>query len=83
MSGMNVRLKDFDGDSDIDPLVLRYGNRWTYLHNNGTGTFTDKTPDHGEFLGIPGETSNLNDNGHFDLIIGRIEHDLSGNAGHV
>jgi tetratricopeptide (TPR) repeat protein len=48
--GMGVAWGDYDNDGNIDLILTAYGHNVLY-HNNGDGTFTDKSVESG--IGIP------------------------------
>jgi hypothetical protein len=53
-----VVVEDFDGDGQLDLMVsaMNYHSQLRYFHNNGDGTFTDRTTE----AGLTGETGGLN-----------------------
>ena len=57
LSGGTI-VEDFDGDGNLDIMISSLGVRdqMRYFHNNGEGTFTDRT----EEAGLIGETGGLN-----------------------
>jgi len=57
LSGGTI-AEDFDGDGNLDIMISSLGVRdqLRFFHNNGDGTFTERT----EEAGLPGETGGLN-----------------------
>ncbi|PYJ57074.1 MAG: hypothetical protein DME24_20245 [Verrucomicrobia bacterium] len=53
-----VIAEDFDGDGNLDIMISSLGvhDQLRYIHNNGDGTFTERTED----AGLLGETGGLN-----------------------
>ena len=69
-----VAMEDFDGDGLLDLMVSSSGpeDQLLFFHNNGDGTFTDRTRE----AGLTGETGGLNivaadydNDGHPDLLV--------------
>ena len=69
-----VTMEDFDGDGMLDLMVSSSGpeDQLLFFHNNGDGTFTDRTRE----AGLTGETGGLNivaadydNDGHPDLLV--------------
>jgi hypothetical protein len=69
-----VTMEDFDGDGLLDLMVSSSGpeDQLLFFHNNGDGTFTDRTRE----AGLTGETGGLNivaadydNDGHPDLLV--------------
>ncbi len=69
-----VILEDFDGDGFLDLMVSSSGplDQLRFFHNNGDGTFTDRTAE----AGLLGETGGLNivltdynNDGHPDVLV--------------
>jgi hypothetical protein len=67
-------MEDFDGDGLLDLMVSSSGpeDQLLFFHNNGDGTFTDRTRE----AGLTGETGGLNivaadydNDGHPDLLV--------------
>src|SRR5262249_38092335 len=53
-----VIIEDFDNDGNLDILISAFGpnDQLRYFHNNGDGTFTERTQE----AGLTGETGGLN-----------------------
>ena len=69
-----VVLEDFDGDGHLDIMVSSSGplDQLRFFHNNGDGSFTERTRE----AGLTGETGGLNiisadydNDGHPDLVV--------------
>jgi hypothetical protein len=69
-----VAMEDFDGDGLLDLMISSSGpeDQLRFFHNNGDGTFTDRTSQ----AGLTGETGGLNivaadydNDGHPDLLV--------------
>jgi FG-GAP-like repeat/ASPIC and UnbV len=69
-----VAMEDFDGDGLLDLMISSSGpeDQLLFFHNNGDGTFSDRTRE----AGLTGETGGLNivaadydNDGHPDLLI--------------
>jgi hypothetical protein len=69
-----VVMEDFDGDGLLDLMISSSGplDQLRFFHNNGDGTFTERTRE----AGLTGETGGLNlvaadydNDGHMDLLV--------------
>ena len=67
-----VAIEDFDSDGLLDVVMssIGLGDSLRYLHNNGDGTFTDRSTGAG-FMGLTGGlhvvSTDYNNDGHIDL----------------
>jgi len=76
--GLNLAQADYDGDGDLDLLVLRgawttYGEPNSLLRNRGDGTFEDVTGEAGLLSSHPTQTASWGDydgDGRLDLYVG-------------
>ncbi|HHO52122.1 MAG TPA: CRTAC1 family protein [Deltaproteobacteria bacterium] len=77
--GSGGSLADYDGDGDLDMLVLRWDRSNVLLRNEGGGHFTDVTPP--ELAAIAASTSSawadVDRDGDLDLFVGSYD-DLAG-----
>jgi hypothetical protein len=69
-----VVMDDFDGDGNLDLLVSSMGVRdqIRFFHNNGDGTFTERTRESGlagELGGLNLVSADFNNDGHLDVLI--------------
>jgi hypothetical protein len=69
-----VVMDDFDGDGNLDLLMSSMGVRdqIRFFHNNGDGTFTDRTRESGligELGGLNLVSADYNNDGHLDFLI--------------
>jgi len=69
-----VVMDDFDGDGNLDLLVSSMGVRdqIRFFHNNGDGTFTERTQEAGltgEVGGLNLVSADFNNDGHLDFLI--------------
>jgi hypothetical protein len=71
-----VVLEDFDNDGFLDLMVSSWGvgpkNQLRYFHNNGDGTFTDRTAEAGligEVGGLNMVPCDYNNDGHVDVLV--------------
>ena len=67
-------LEDFDGDGFLDLMVSSSGplDQLRFFHNNGDGTFTDRTAEAGlmgEVGGLNIIAADYNNDGHPDLVV--------------
>jgi FG-GAP-like repeat/ASPIC and UnbV len=67
-------LEDFDGDGFLDLMVSSSGplDQLRFFHNNGNGTFTDRTTEAGltgELGGLNIVSADYNNDGHPDLLV--------------
>jgi hypothetical protein len=74
--GTGGSLADYDGDGDLDALILRYDAPAVLLRNDGLGTFTDVTAISGLTADGSATSSTWADSDHdgdLDLFIGAYE----------
>ena len=69
-----VVLEDFDGDGFVDVVITTSGplDQMHLFHNNGDGTFTDRTREAGlwgEVGGLNVVSTDYNNDGHPDLLV--------------
>ncbi len=69
-----VALEDFDGDGLLDLMVSSSGplDQLRFFHNNGNGTFTERTAEAGltgEIGGLNIIAADYNNDGHPDLLV--------------
>jgi VCBS repeat protein/ASPIC/UnbV protein len=69
-----VILEDFDGDGLLDLMISSSGplDQLRYFHNNGDGTFTDRTAEAGllgEVGGLNLVLTDYNNDGHPDVLV--------------
>ena len=69
-----VIMEDFDGDGLLDLMVSSSGplDQLRFFHNNGDGTFTDRTPEAGltgELGGLNIVVTDYNNDGHPDVLV--------------
>ena len=69
-----VVMDDFDGDGNLDLLVSSVGvdDQIHFFHNNGDGTFTDRTTESGltgEVGGLNIVSADFNNDGNLDFLI--------------
>jgi len=79
-SGLNMIQADYNNDGHLDVFILRgawLGNAGRHpnslLHNNGDGTFSDRTRSAGLYYLNPSQTAcwaDFNNDGHIDLFVG-------------
>jgi hypothetical protein len=75
LSGASA-VEDFDGDGFLDVIVTSIGlrNQMHFFHNNGDGTFSDRTREAG-LIGLTGGlnaiTGDYNNDGFVDLLVFR------------
>jgi FG-GAP-like repeat/ASPIC and UnbV len=69
-----VVLEDFDGDGFLDIMLSSWGlnNQLRLFHNNGDGTFTERTEEAG-LMGLTGGLNMIhcdyNNDGHMDVLV--------------
>jgi enediyne biosynthesis protein E4 len=81
--GTGGSLADFDGDEDLDALVLRYDAPAVLLRNEGLGTFTDVTEAAGLTAAGSATSSTWADSdgdGDLDLFVGAYEEIVAGDG---
>jgi hypothetical protein len=81
----SVVMDDFDGDGNLDLMIsaLDLNSQVRFFHNNGDGTFTERTKEAGlvgEMGGLNMIQTDYNNDGHLDLLI--LRGAWQGVAGH-